>query len=132
MIADRHIAEARGMHPGRGITFLLPPLIWAGYFVVIYSFQGAACADDDQASRTVLALLTLGAAGAIAAIGAWGYVGWRRIRSREPTNEVEPPARAKFLAFATITHAMLFFVATIWVGAAIVLLDPCAGRIAGA
>jgi len=116
---------------GRG--FLLPAVIWALYFAVVYSVQGAGCAAAVEPPgpegfgplRAVLLALTLGAAAAIAVTGLGSWRAWRRLRpaaARDTTFE-----RATFLAQGALLNAALFLVATLWVGLPILVFDPCRG-----
>lgn len=123
-------SKANRAQPGRhGLIFFLPAVIWAVYFVIVYSAQGAACAAGEGVSSVVLVSLTLAGLIGIGAVGLWGYRNWRRVRPEDWDKRPTSPTREAFLAFATITHAILFFVATVWVGAAIPVLDPCAGHV---
>lgn len=117
-----------------GTGFLLPAVIWALYFAVVYSVQGAGCADAVQPPgpegfgplRAVLTILTLVALAAIAGTGLWSWLTWRRVR---PAAEREVAfERSTFLARGTLLHAGLFFVATFWTGLPILLFDPCRGH----
>ena len=114
---------------GRGLV--LPAAIWALYFALVYSVQGAGCAAAVQAPgpegfgplRGVLLALTLGAAAAIAGMGVWGWRAWRRLRPAAA--ESTALERSVFLAQGTMLNAGLFLLATLWVGLPIIMLDPC-------
>lgn len=117
---------------GRG--FILPAVIWALYFAVVYSVQGAGCAAAVEAPGpegfgplwSVLLILTLVAAAAIAASGIWSWRTWRRTRPLEGRGVVFE--RSTFLAQGTLLNAALFLVATLWIGLPILMLDPCRGH----
>src|SRR5919106_3212039 len=113
---------------GRGLV--LPAVIWALYFALVYAVQGAGCAAAVQAPeperleplRVVLLALTLAAAAAIAATGFWS---WRTLRRLRPAAQRDPAVeRATFLAQGALLSAGLFLIATLWVGLPILMFDP--------
>ena len=116
---------------GRG--FVLPAAIWTLYFAAVYSIQGVGCAvplaEDPGGSGTlwaVLLALTLAAIAGIAAVAAGSYRAWRRwdaAADRGARSE-----RATFLAQGALLNALLFLVATIWIGLPVLLFDPCLGH----
>jgi hypothetical protein len=127
-----------GIHPrglfvtGRG--FILPAAIWALYFAAVYSMQGAGCAAALESAgpkgfgplRAILLALTLAAAAAIAATGLWSWHTWRRVR-QEADRDVAFE-RSTFLSLGALLNALLFLVATIWIGLPVLLFDPCRGH----
>jgi hypothetical protein len=87
---------------GRGLV--LPAVIWALYFAVVYAVQGAECAAALQVPepaglgplRAILLALTLAATAAIAATSFWS---WRALRRLRPATQHDPAfERARFLA----------------------------------
>lgn len=130
---DGSTGTTRGLFAtGRG--FILPAVIWALYFAVVYAVQGAGCAgaldpaDAAQSGplRSVLLVLTLIAAVAIAAVGVWSWRTWLKVRPAAGRDSVSE--RSTFLAQGALLNAALFLVATLWVGLPILLLDPCEGH----
>lgn len=125
--------QPRGLFvTGRG--FLLPAVIWALYLAVVYAVQGAGCAAAIEAPGpegfgplwSVLLVLTLAAAGGIAASGIWSWRTWRRMRPLEGRDVVFE--RSAFLAQGALLNAALFLVATLWIGLPVVMFDPCRGH----
>ena len=117
---------------GRG--FVLPAAISALYFAAVYAVHGAGCAAAVQppgpggfgSLRSVLLVLTLVAAAAIAGAGLWSWRTWRRVRpAAERGTAFE---RSGFLAHGALLNAGLFLVATLWVGLPILFFDPCRGH----
>jgi hypothetical protein len=114
---------------GRGL--ILPVVIWALYFVAVYSVQGAGCAAALAAPgpegfgplRAILLALTLVAALAIAGSVLWSWRTWRRVRGQEERGTAFQ--RATFLP---LLSAGLFLVGTLGVGLPILLFDPCRGQ----
>jgi hypothetical protein len=123
----------RGL-PVTGTGFLLPAVIWALYFAIVYSIQGAGCADAVEPPGPegfgplwlVLLLLTLVAAGAIAITGFFSYRAWRQLRPAADRDTAFE--RATFLAQGTLLNAGLFLVATLWTGLPILMFEPCLSR----
>jgi hypothetical protein len=119
---------------GRG--FVLPAAIWALYFAVIYAVQGGACAAAPDGAamgafgslRVILLVITLVAAAAIAASGFWSWRTWRRVQS-EARRDVAFD-RSRFLSQGALLNALLFLIATLWIGLPILLFDPCRGHAA--
>lgn len=117
---------------GRGL--ILPAVIWALYFAIVYSVQGAGCAAAVETPgpegfgplRAILLALTLIAAAAIAGSGLWSWHTWRRVRGLSERGTAFQ--RAAFLANGALLSAGLFLVATLWVGLPIVFFDPCRGQ----
>jgi hypothetical protein len=117
---------------GRG--FILPAAIWALYFAAVYAVQGAGCAVAFEAAGAagfgplwgILLALTLVAAAGIAATAVWSYLTWRRLRPA-PDRDVAYE-RSEFLSMGALLNALLFLVATIWIGLPVLLFDPCRGH----
>ena len=120
---------------GRGLV--LPAVIWALYLAVVYAVQGAGCAgaieapgpDGSGPLRAVLLALTLTAAAAIALTGLWSWRTWRRLRGSAERDAVFE--RSTFLAQVALPSAVLFLVATLWIGLPILMFDPCRGHAVG-
>lgn len=119
--------------PSSATGFLLPPVAWAVFFVLIYSIQGAVCgAGLGEATLLGLNGLTLALAAVtaltallIVAVGVWSY---RVRRGSEATAQRHDDARlGRFLATATALNAGLFFIATLWIGIPLALAPPCGG-----
>jgi hypothetical protein len=125
--------QPRGLFvTGRGLV--LPAVIWALYFTLVYAAQGAGCAAAVQAPgpegfgplRAILLALTLAATGAIAATG---FGSWRTLGRVRPVAPRDPAfERATFLAQGALLSAGLFLIATLWVGLPILVFDPCRGH----
>jgi hypothetical protein len=117
---------------GRG--FVLPAAIWALYFTVVYSVQGAGCAAAVESAgpsgygplRAILLGITLVAAAAIAASALWSWRTWRRVRPREGRDVAFE--RSSFFSLGALLNSLLFLVATLWIGLPILLFDPCRGH----
>lgn len=126
-------------HPPRGLFvtgrgFILPAAIWALYFAVVYSVQGAGCAATLESPGPsgfgplwgILLAITLIAAATIAATGFWSWQTWRRV---EPEADRDVAfERSTFLSLGTLLNALLFLVATLWIGLPALLFDPCRGH----
>lgn len=113
--------------------FIAPPLLWAFYFVFIYSVHGVICAggvNGDFAGVRLLPLVvllaTLVALTVHIVIGVMAWRTWRRIKEQiNPTEDSEPTGQAHFLAYAAALNAALFALATLWIGAPTLILQPC-------
>lgn len=118
-------------YPANVPGFLTPPILWALYFVLIYSTHGAGCAAgmrqglaDFGPLSLLLGASTLIAVALQAAVGVLAYRAWRRIKHHN--KDSDPDSQASFLAYTAFLNAALFFVATIWIGLPILILEPCA------
>ncbi|WP_274423694.1 hypothetical protein [Chelativorans sp. YIM 93263] len=118
--------------PADAKGFLLPPVVWAGFFVAIYSVQGAGCAAIEAGYlgfgtlRLLLTALTVLTAAAILVVGIWSGLAFRRIR-RENAEGDDGAVQSRFLAEGAMLSAGLFFVATLWIGLPIAWTNPCGG-----
>ncbi len=119
--------------PANATGFLLAPVTWFAYFLIVYGLQGAGCAAGlDQATvsgmgvlQLLLALVTLAAVAVIAFSGVWSFRAWHRLLEELEDEERRVHGYATFLSYGALLHAGLFLVATLWIGAPILLLDAC-------
>ena len=121
------IARTHGF-PANGTGFLITPVLWFAYFMIIYALQGAACVGGmigPETLRLTLALLSLAVAGAIAALGVWSYRSWRQLLEELEEEEQQRPGHSSFLAYGALLHAGLFLVATLWIALPSLFMDPC-------
>jgi len=125
--------QPRGLFvTGRG--FVLPAAIWTLYFAAVYSVQGAGCsvpleeeaAGGSEPLEAILLALTLAAIAGIGAVAVGSYRTWRRLGG-EADRDVRFE-RATFLSQGALLNALLFLVATIWIGLPVLLFDPCLGH----
>lgn len=131
-------ADVERRFPATASGFLIAPLLWFAYFISIYALQGAGCALGlDRVSVAgvgLLQLVLLGVTAAAATVmllsGAWAFRSWQRLQKheREQRQALRP---ASFLAYGALLHAGLFFVAVLWSGVPIVLLESCGPRLGG-
>lgn len=129
----RDFIARRHRFPANATGFMLAPVLWFAYFIAVYALQGAGCAAAlDQtnvfgigALRLVLLLVTLAAVVGIGLSGLWSYRAWRRLLEELEEEEREAHGYATFLAYGALLHAGLFLVATLWIGAPILLVDSC-------
>jgi len=129
----REFIARRHRFPANGVGFLITPVLWFVYFLVIYSLHGAGCAGGLNA-RTLLGtnllqllmlLLTAAVAAVIVALGVWSYRSWKRLLEQLEGDELEAHGHMTFLAYGALLHAGLFLVATLWIGVPSVFLEPC-------
>lgn len=125
---------ARKQHfPASAVGFLIAPVLWFLYFIVIYSLQGVGCAmglDENSivgiaTLRFMLAIVTLAALVAIAVSGVWSWKSWKNLLHELEEVEHQVHNYSAFLAYGALLHAGLFFVATLWIGIPILLTDAC-------
>lgn len=126
-------AHSRPGFPATATGMLAPAILWAIYFVLIYSLQGMACAGGLQGDmagietfRLNLIAATVVALAGQAIFGFWLYRSWRSLKRNNQIRPSEPRLRATFLAYVGWLNAILFFVATFWIGIPALMLDPCA------
>lgn len=126
-------AHSRPGFPATVTGLLSTPIIWAIYFVLIYSLQGIACAGGLEGSVAGIGTLTLNIVAATvialagqAILGFWMYRAWQSLQRNAELKSSEPLMRASFLALVGWLNAILFFVATVWIGIPALMLDPCA------
>ena len=120
----------RGL-PVTGTGLALPAAIWALYFAVVCSVQGAGCAvaveplgrEGFEPLWLVLVVLTVAAAGAILLMGILGLP--RLAAATPPADRDTAFERATFLAQGTALNAGLFLVATLWIGLPTLIFEPC-------
>lgn len=128
----REFIARKHRFPANGAGFLIAPVLWMIYFVAVYSVQGAGCAAGWAETggggplSLALAALTLVVAGTIAAAGIWSFRAWRTLlREMEKEQRNVLHVRSAFMAYGALLHAGLFFVATLWSGIPILMLEPC-------
>ncbi len=118
--------------------FLFAPMLWACYFVALYSIEGTGCHSHFYQQQTAglnsqkFALLGLMIAVALVtlAIGVWNLSIWLHLR-RGP--EVDPRSKVAQTQFLALTGAMvcgLFFVGTVWIGVSPAAFAACQGATA--
>lgn len=129
----RDFIARRHRFPANASGFLLAPVVWFLYFVIVYALQGAGCAVGlDRATilgvsalQFLLVLATLAAVAAIAVAGLWSFRAWQRLLEELEDEERQAHGHTTFLSYGALLHAGLFLVATLWIGAPILLLDAC-------
>lgn len=121
--------------PATGTGFLITPVLWFAWFVLLYAAQGAGCAVGLErvellgmsVLRLALGAFTVLVAVAIAVIGLWSFAAWERLREQGDDAGGTPAEQAKFLAYGALLHAALFFVAVIWSGVPLLMVaELCA------
>lgn len=119
--------HARYRFPANAKGFLFPPAAWIIYFGLSYSLQAVGCASawDPATLNPALAALTGVTIVIIASVGIAAWRSWVSLRKVAGDEEENAPSRARFLVYAAGLNALLFVIATVWVGAAIPMLDPC-------
>jgi hypothetical protein len=107
------------------------PVIWAGHFLLCYGTAAVWCAKvagyggSLATTRMAIAIYTLLA---LAAIGAIGWVGYRRHSFGQadlPHDDDTPEDRHRFMGFATLLLASLSAVAVIYAALVAVFVDRC-------
>jgi hypothetical protein len=107
------------------------PVIWAGHFLLCYGTAAVWCAKvvgyggSLATTRMVIAIYTVLA---LAAIGAIGWVGYRRHsfgKADLPHDDDTPEDRHRFMGFATLLLASLSAVAVIYAALVAVFVDRC-------
>lgn len=121
--------------PASGIGFLVPAVVWAVWFAVIYSLQGAGCAAGLHGIELAGVDLLRGLLGILLLL-ALGGIGWFGLSSRRTLRRLPGAGKTadsppRFLVTLALLSAVLFFIATVWVGLPVVVTDPCAGRLTG-
>lgn len=119
-------------HPSRLLGAILPMIVWAVYFAAVYALQGLGCTEGWN--RTTLAgvnalTATTGAlTAATLALIAWlGHRGRTARRSAGPTAAMGRDAVQRQRAFGLVRLllAVLAFIATLLIGAPILMVPPC-------
>lgn len=129
----RDFIARRHRFPATATGFLLAPVAWFAYFIAVYALQGAGCAAGlDQVNvlgmgtlQLLLLLVTLAAVVLIALSGLWSFRAWHRLLEELEDEEREARGNETFLAYGALLHAGLFLVATLWIGAPVLLVDSC-------
>jgi hypothetical protein len=107
------------------------PVIWAGHFLLCYGTAAVWCAKavgyggSLETTRLAIAIYT---ALALAAIGAVGWVGYRRHSfgyASLPHDDDTPEDRHRFMGFATLLLASLSAVAVIYAALVPLFVDRC-------
>jgi len=109
---------------------VIAPVVWAVYFTATYAWAALACgrlagAITVDRARLGIALLTLVACAAIGWCLRTGFHGHGRTLPDRPNDDATPVDRTRFMAFTTMLLAGLSLVATIYVGAATILIGAC-------
>lgn len=129
-MTKRSESEYRPGYPATAMGLLTPPVLWACYFVLIYSLHGLVCVGklestliSQQSLPVVVTLLSLATMAVHAGVCIWAWKLWRRLdRCTDPS---EMQQRARFLASVSAANAGLFLVATLWIGLPSLILEPC-------
>lgn len=129
----RDFIARRHRFPANATGFLLAPVTWFAYFIAVYALQGAGCAANlDQANvfgmgalQLLLLLVTVAAVVVIGLSGLWSFRAWHRLLEGVEEEEHRAHGHATFLAYGALLHAGLFLVATLWIGAPVLLVDSC-------
>lgn len=107
-------------------------VIWAVYFVAVYSLQGLGCVEGWQfaggAVNPLTAAMVALTAVALAAIAWNGRNAWRAFTraGTDDTQAADRRERARFLGLLGVWVATLSFIATVYAAIPILMLDPCA------
>ncbi|WP_166254436.1 hypothetical protein [Marinobacter salicampi] len=119
-------------YPATAMGLLTPPILWACYFVLIYSLHGMVCVGELENSLIraeslpeFLMAVTLLAIALHASIGVWSWRLLGKLNRRVSAEPTELQQRARFLAAAAAANAGLFLVATVWIGLPVLILEPC-------
>ena len=107
------------------------PTVWALHFLLCYGTVAVWCAKVAEAdgplglARAAVAVYTVLALGAIAAIGVHGYRRHSYGDASVPHDYGTAADRHRLLGFATSLLAGLSFIATVFVGAAAAFIETC-------
>jgi uncharacterized membrane protein len=108
-------------------------IVWALWFVAVYSLTGIGCAAGWNTQPTpvgnVLSLAMLISAAVALVLIAWcarcGYVGWRRGDDAQGIGE-EARQRMHFMGLVMLVLSVIAAIGTVLTAIPIVMLDPCA------
>lgn len=107
------------------------PTAWAVHFLLSYGTAAVWCAKVSRAggplggARVAIAVYTVVALAAIAAVGVRGLRHHRRGGGQVPHDDDTPEDRHRFLGYATALLAGLSAVATIYTALAAVFIGSC-------
>ena len=109
----------------------VPPVIWAGHFLLSYCTAAVWCAkfagaDGSLATaRIIIAVYTTLALLGLLAAGLRGYRRHRLAGARAPHDADTPEDRYRFMGYATMLLSGLSCIAVIYEALAIVLIRSC-------
>lgn len=130
-IAAREPETRRFPANGKGLLFV--PVLWFVWFVLLYALQGLGCAQAWHESsvfgvdllRAVLGVVTLLEFLLIGWFALSAYSVWETIRDDAREEGGTHRDQSKFLAYVALMNALLFGVASMWIGYAILSAQPC-------
>ncbi|MGV6874183.1 hypothetical protein ACUSIJ_16035 [Pseudochelatococcus sp. B33] len=107
----------------------LPPLVWAGHFLLCYVAAAIWCAKVGDAGGLTFLRLGIGAA-TLAALGLIVGLGLRSARQWGPDDSVSgnvhrPESRHRFLGHAALLLSIISFVAVVYVAMPAVFIESC-------
>lgn len=112
-----------GRHIGSlWLGLLGPPAVWLVQFQANYTLTAWVCAHGH---RSVLALVSLAAFVAIAALGALAWSRWQQSGRRWPGAEGSTAARTRFVALLGLLSSGLFALTTLAQAVAPLFIAPC-------
>lgn len=112
-------------------TPVVAPVIWVTHFISCYATAALWCgrfgsAQDSGRLVTLIAVYTAIAAALIALCFAHGFKAHAHQLPDTSNDDDSPIDRHRFIAFTTMLLAGLSLVATLFVGAAAIMIDRCA------
>jgi len=118
----------------RLISVVSGMIVWAVWFVAVYSLTGVGCrAGWNQAgwAGTNLLTLTLVASAILALVligwcGRRGHVMWRQARDGGGARGQDAAQRQRFIGMATAVLAGIAAIGTLLTAIPMLMLDPCA------
>jgi hypothetical protein len=112
-------------------TPVVAPVIWAAHFLCCYMTAAMWCgrfasAQGSERLVTLIAVYTVIAVALIALCFAHGFKSHAHQLPDTSNDDDSPIDRHRFIAFTTMLLAGLSLVATLFVGAAAMMMDRCA------
>lgn len=114
----------------RWTVFLISPVVWMSYFMVLYAFDETVCALDilrsvvwGEVTAAALIMLVLTAA-TLGVTGFTIYLGGRMVRESGQRDD-GAAERDRFIGVSAMTLGGLFAVITVGMAAVIVVLNLC-------
>lgn len=119
--------------PRRLLGVVSAMIVWAAWFVAVYSLTGVGCRagwhhvalPGGNLLSAVMLLCTAAALGLILECGRRGHAAWRGARHRPAQTGAETVQRQRFLGLTMLLVSALAAIGTLLVAVPIFMLDPC-------